>query len=56
MAIAFVLRQPFVTSALVGATSLEQLANAIDAEDLQLSDEVMAEIEAVHVDHPNPCP
>lgn len=56
MAIAFVLRQPFVTSALVGATSLDQLANAIDADALTLDDAVVAEIEAVHVDHPNPCP
>jgi aryl-alcohol dehydrogenase-like predicted oxidoreductase len=56
MAIAFVLRQPFVTSALVGATSMDQLDNAIDAADLVLGEEVVAELEQVHVEQPNPCP
>lgn len=56
MAIAFVLGRPFVTSAIVGATSLEQLRTDIAARDLVLSDEVTREIEAVHQANPNPCP
>lgn len=56
MAIAFLLRQPFVASALVGATSLDQLRPAIGAADVVLSDAAVADIEAVHARYPDPCP
>lgn len=56
MAIAFVLRQDFVASALIGATSMEHLRSNIDALDVSLSDEVMKDIEAVHARWPDPCP
>jgi len=56
MAIAYAYRQPFVTSAIIGATSMAQLRNAIASADLTLSDAVTAEIEAVHQRLPNPCP
>ncbi len=56
MAIAFVASRPFVTSAIIGATSVDQLATDIAAADLVLSDTVLAEIDAVHADNPNPCP
>lgn len=56
MAIAFVNRQPFVTSTIIGATSMAQLEIDMGAIDVRLSDEVVAEIEAVHSDNPNPCP
>ena len=56
MATAFVLRQPFVTSAIVGATSLDQLENHFAALDLTLPDELLAEIEQVHARHTYPCP
>jgi aryl-alcohol dehydrogenase-like predicted oxidoreductase len=56
MALAFLLRQPFLTSAIVGATSLAQLRTNIDAADLTLPDAVVAAIEAVHAAQPNPCP
>ena len=56
MATAFVLRQPFVTSAIVGATSLPQLENQFAALELTLPAELLAEIEQVHARHTFPCP
>lgn len=48
MAIAFALSRPFTTSVIIGATSTDQLANAIGAHRLTLSPEVLAGIEAIH--------
>lgn len=56
MAIAFACRQPFLTSAIIGATTMEQLAKDIAAVDIELGNEVLAEIEAVHEVLPSPCP
>jgi aryl-alcohol dehydrogenase-like predicted oxidoreductase len=56
MSLAFVCQQPFVTSNLIGATTMEQLAENIAAVDLQLSKELMKEIEAVHNQYPDPAP
>jgi aryl-alcohol dehydrogenase-like predicted oxidoreductase len=56
MAVAFVTSRPFVTAAIIGATRLADLAHSIDAADLTLSAEVIAELEAVHHRNPNPCP
>ena len=56
MALAFVTRQPFVTSNIIGATSLEQLESNLASFQLQLSEEVLAGIEAIHKDQPNPAP
>ncbi|MGY4492502.1 NADP(H)-dependent aldo-keto reductase [Pseudomonas sp. TE3610] len=56
MALAFVTQQPFVTSNIIGATSLEQLDANIASFDLKLSDEVLEGIEAIHKDQPNPAP
>lgn len=54
MALAFVYQQKFVTSTIIGATSLEQLACNMDAYALKLSDEVMADIDAVYRCYPIP--
>jgi aryl-alcohol dehydrogenase-like predicted oxidoreductase len=56
MALAFVTQQPFVTSNIIGATSLEQLKENLDSSDVQLSDELLNAIEHIHTQHPNPCP
>ncbi|MNU04448.1 putative aldo-keto reductase [compost metagenome] len=56
MALAFVTRQPFVTSNIIGATTLEQLDSNLASFDLKLSDELLAAIEAIHQDQPNPAP
>jgi aryl-alcohol dehydrogenase-like predicted oxidoreductase len=56
MALAFVTSRPFVTSNIIGATTLEQLDSDIASTELTLGDEVLQEIEAVHTRYPNPSP
>jgi len=56
MAIAFAVSRPFMTSVIIGATTIEQLRTDIAAADLTLSDDVLEEIEQFHLDTPNPCP
>lgn len=56
LAEAFVHQQSFVTSTIIGATSLAQLKENIDAFDVVLSKEVLAEIEKIQETHPNPAP
>ncbi|KAA6185409.1 NADP(H)-dependent aldo-keto reductase [Thiohalocapsa marina] len=56
MALAWVTSRPFVTSNIIGATTLAQLEANLASVELQLSDAVIAEIEAVQVEHPNPSP
>lgn len=56
MAIAFVNQQPFLTANIIGATTMEQLKTNISAINLKLSEEVLADIEAIHHENPNPCP
>jgi aryl-alcohol dehydrogenase-like predicted oxidoreductase len=54
MALAFVNAKPFVTANIIGATSMDQLKSNIDSIDLQLSDDVLADIDAVYRDYPRP--
>jgi len=56
MALAFVTSRPFVTSNIIGATTLEQLGADIASIDLTLSDELLQAIEAIHRRQPNPAP
>jgi len=56
MALAFVTAQPFVTSNIIGATSLAQLDCNLASSKLKLSAEVLEGIEAIHRAQPNPAP
>ena len=56
LAIAYAVSRPFVTSVILGATTMEQLKSDIDAADLALSEDVLADIDKIHLDTPNPCP
>lgn len=56
MALAFVTGRDFVTSNIVGATTLAQLESNIDSAKLTLSDELIEAINAIHADNPDPCP
>jgi len=56
MALAFVNTRPFVTSNIIGATSMEQLKTNIASIDVILSDEVLKGIEDVHNAIPDPAP
>lgn len=54
MALAFVNRQPFVTATIIGATTMEQLKTNISSVDLVLSDDALADIDAVRRQYPIP--
>lgn len=54
MALAFVNQQAFVTSTLIGATSMSQLKNNIASVDLKLSVEVREKIDGIRRNHPMP--
>jgi aryl-alcohol dehydrogenase-like predicted oxidoreductase len=56
MALAFVLSRPFVTAAIVGATSVEQLKTNIAAKDLKLSQEILRDIDDLNLIYTYPCP
>jgi len=56
MALAFVMHQPFVTSTIIGATTMEQLKTDIDAFDLELPATLLEELEAIHQRYRIPCP
>lgn len=54
MAMAFQRSRPFKVSAIFGATTCDQLGYLLKAADMQLSDEVLADIDATHRAHPMP--
>ena len=56
MALAYVNSRPFLTSNIIGATNLDQLAANIASIDLTLSEAVIEGIEAIHTRYPNPSP
>lgn len=56
MALAFVNGRGFLTSNLVGATTVEQLRSNIASHEVALSGKVLKGIEEIHRRHPNPCP
>jgi aryl-alcohol dehydrogenase-like predicted oxidoreductase len=56
MALAFVNSRPFVTSNIIGATSMEQLKTDIASIGVTITPELEKRIDAIHVEHCNPCP
>jgi len=56
LALAFVNQQPFVTSNIIGATTMIQLKENIASISINLSEEILNEIEAIHAVMPNPAP
>jgi aryl-alcohol dehydrogenase-like predicted oxidoreductase len=56
MALAYVTSRPFVTSNIIGATTLAQLNENIKSIDVNLTQEVLHEIETIHTEQPNPAP
>ena len=52
---AFVNSRPFVTSNIIGATSIDQLKEDISSIDHKLSEEMLNDIEDIHLSDPNPC-
>jgi aryl-alcohol dehydrogenase-like predicted oxidoreductase len=56
MALKFCELQHFTTSVIIGATTMEQLKTDIESVNVNLSDEVIKEINEVQKIYPNPCP
>ncbi|MES1928471.1 aldo/keto reductase [Salinisphaera dokdonensis CL-ES53] len=56
MALAYVNSRSFLTSNIIGATTMAQLETNIASADVELSDELIESIEAIHADNPTPCP
>jgi aryl-alcohol dehydrogenase-like predicted oxidoreductase len=56
LALSFVYHRWFVSSTIIGATSMAQLKENIAAYTVKLSDEVLAEIEQLHLTMMNPAP
>ncbi|KAJ0080068.1 hypothetical protein Patl1_22304 [Pistacia atlantica] len=56
LAIAFVLRHPLVASAVFGATKSSQLQEVINACQVELTVEIVVEINRIHSNFPNSCP
>jgi aryl-alcohol dehydrogenase-like predicted oxidoreductase len=56
MALAYINSRPFLTSNIIGATTLEQLNQNIDSVNLTLEQDVLEKIETIHQSNSNPCP
>ncbi|MGB0879265.1 MAG: NADP(H)-dependent aldo-keto reductase [Polaribacter sp.] len=56
LSLAFINQLPFVTSNIIGATKMSQLKENINSVNIDLSDEIIKEIEAIHSLIPNPAP
>ena len=56
LSLAFVNQRPFVTSNIIGATTLDQLKENISSIDVTLSEEMLREIDEIQALQPNPAP
>lgn len=56
MALAYVHSRPFVTSTIIGATTMDQLRDDLASAGAELEPGVIEQIEAIHARHPNPAP
>ena len=56
LSLAFVNSRDFVTSNIIGATTMEQLKENIDSVDIALEESILNEINLIHEKIPNPAP
>jgi aryl-alcohol dehydrogenase-like predicted oxidoreductase len=56
MSLKFLEIQPFVTSVIIGATTMEQLKIDIESVNVNLTEEIIKEINEIQTIYPNPCP
>ena len=56
LAQAFVNSRPFVTSNIIGATTMEQLKENIESINIELTNELIDKINLIHNNNPNPAP
>ena len=56
LSLAYINQLPFVTSNIIGATKMSQLKENINSININLSEDILNEIEAIHAVIPNPAP
>ena len=56
LALAFVNTRPFVTSNIIGATTMEQLKENIESVNIEITETMLEDINQVHSSQPNPAP
>ena len=56
MSLKFCEIQPFMTSIIIGATTMEQLKTDIESVKVKLDENVIKEINEIQKVYPNPCP
>ena len=56
MSIKFCEIQPFVTSVIIGATTMQQLKTNLESVNVKLNNEIINEINEIQKKYPNPCP
>jgi len=56
MSLKFCEIQKFITSVIIGATTMEQLKINIESVNVNLREEILEEINDVQIEYPNPCP
>ena len=56
MSLKFCEIQPFMTSVIIGATTMEQLKTNVESVNVKLNTEIINEINKIHAQHSNPCP
>ena len=56
MSLKFCEIQPFMTSVIIGATTMEQLKTDVESVNVNLTEEIIKEINEVQKIYPNPCP
>ena len=56
MSIKFCEIQKFITSVIIGATTMEQLKIDIESVNVNLTEEINKKINDVQIIYPNPCP
>ena len=56
LAQSFVNSRPFVTSNIIGATTMDQLKENVESINIEFTDEMMARVNEIHNNNPNPSP
>ena len=56
MSLKFCEVQPFITSVIIGATKMDQLKTDIESVNINLTENVINEINEIQKIYPNPCP
>ncbi len=56
MSLKFCELQPFVTSVIIGATTMDQLKTDIESVNINLDNKIIDEINEIQKLYPNPCP